>query len=366
MKFFNLTPLLRSLSNWLKGRPPKALSHTNKTYWDDNRPHTKPCIKNMNPSAQPYTPYHHTTSADQVKTPVMTDFVKYLTRRWLVTTGLNQFDDQPDSFRVWQSPFLNAIKGLDLSDSEELDLLTKWLGKESSQHVRRICQVHVNDPDAALRKEWDRLSKLYASPEAIEKALFKKLDKFPKISSKDHIKLRELGDLLMELQSAKEDGYLPGLSFLDTARDISPIVEKLQHALQEKWISKGSRFKDEHTKCLFPPFSFFAGFICYEADTRNEPSFALSSSSSPHVRDKPVYQTGRITVSVHKTDISPDPEHDMNISQKQVHKLGRSVFQTTENDNKLALSIVDTVFLKIMDWCTEMRKATGLLHCPSS
>lgn len=44
----------------------------------------------------------------------------------------------------------------------------------------------------------------------IENALFKRLDSFPRLDSKDNIKLRELGDLLMELLSAKEDEYLPG------------------------------------------------------------------------------------------------------------------------------------------------------------
>ncbi len=81
-------------------------------------------------------------------------------------------------------------------------------------YVKRICHVHVYYPEAALKKAWDTLCECYASPEVIEKALFKKLDEFPRISSKDWVKLRELGDLLMELQAAKEDGYLPGLASL--------------------------------------------------------------------------------------------------------------------------------------------------------
>ena len=60
----------------------------------------------------------------------------------------------------------------------------------------------------------------------MEKALFKRLDEFPRISTKDYWKLRDLGDLLMELQGAREEGYLTGLTYLDTARGIGPIVEK--------------------------------------------------------------------------------------------------------------------------------------------
>ena len=57
--------------------------------------------------------------------------------------------------------------------------------------------------------------------------MFQHLDNFPKNSAKDHLKLCELGDLLAEIQGAKENGYLTGLSFLDVSRGIGPIVDKL-------------------------------------------------------------------------------------------------------------------------------------------
>lgn len=41
---------------------------------------------------------------------------------------------------------------------------------------------------------------------AVEHALLKRLDDFPRISKKDARKLRELGDMLSELESAKLDG----------------------------------------------------------------------------------------------------------------------------------------------------------------
>ena len=169
------------------------------------------------------------------------DFAKYLARRELVTTGLTKFDDQPESFRAWKSSFVNAVQGLELTASEELDLLVKWLGKESSEQVKSIRAVHVTNPQAGLQLSWIRIQECYATPEVIENALFKRLDSFPRLMSKENIKLRELSDLLMELLSAKEDEYLPGLSYLDTAQGINPIVEKLPPNLQEKWISAGSR-----------------------------------------------------------------------------------------------------------------------------
>ena len=82
--------------------------------------------------------------------------------------------------------------------------------------------VHVTNPEAALQMSWRRLRECYATPEVIESALFKWLDNFLRLTSRENIKLRELSDLLMELLSAKDDGYLPGLSYLDTPWGINP------------------------------------------------------------------------------------------------------------------------------------------------
>lgn len=139
----------------------------------------------LNPAAKPYSPSHAPNSPNQDQEHPMMDFAKYLARRELVNTGLNKFDDRPESFRAWRSSFVNATGGLGLSAGEELDLLMKWLGKESAEHVKRMRQVHVNEPEAALRKAWDRLYECYAAPEVIENALFKKLDAFPRVASKD-------------------------------------------------------------------------------------------------------------------------------------------------------------------------------------
>lgn len=50
----------------------------------------------------------------------LTDFVRYLVRRELVTTGLLQFSDQPESYRVWRRSFQREH---DLTHSEDMDLL---------------------------------------------------------------------------------------------------------------------------------------------------------------------------------------------------------------------------------------------------
>ncbi|XP_047671761.1 uncharacterized protein LOC125145112 [Tachysurus fulvidraco] len=190
--------------------------------------------------------------------------------------------------------------------------MTKWLGKESSEMVKRIRSVHVSNPGLALHKAWERLHECYAAPEIIERSLFQRLDSFPRISVKDHIKLRELSDLLMEIQGAKEDGYLTGLSYLDTSRGIAPIVDKLPYGLQDKWVTSGSCYKEQNYG-RFPPFEYFCNFVCFEARKRNDPSFMHQSSTTTTAKpDRTIvksFQTNK-AITVHKTDVraaSDDP-----------------------------------------------------------
>uniref|UniRef100_A0A3P9DB02 NACHT domain-containing protein n=1 Tax=Maylandia zebra TaxID=106582 RepID=A0A3P9DB02_9CICH len=173
-------------------------------------------------------------SPDRVAPPLLPDgsaqvgdIARYLARRDLINAGLTKFDDCPENYWAWKSSFLNAISGLKLSPSEELDLLFKWLGHDSARHVKRIKTVHVCRPEVGLDKAWERLEECFGSPEIIEKTLFDRLTNFPKVSSKDPVKLRELSDLLQEVEAAKSEGYLPGLSYLDSAHGVAPIVDKL-------------------------------------------------------------------------------------------------------------------------------------------
>ena len=65
--------------------------------------------------------------------------------------------------------------------------------------------------------------------------MFQRLDNFPKISAKNHLKLRELGDLLAEIQGAKEDGYLTGLSYLAACYEVSAQTRGEMRRLEACW-----------------------------------------------------------------------------------------------------------------------------------
>lgn len=160
------------------------------------------------------------------------------------------------------SSFLAATRELNLSEQEKLNLLVKWLGPKSSAQAKGI--RHVNNPRAGGFMIWESLKEIYRSPEVIEGALLKRLDTFPPVSYKDSHRLRELGDLLKERESAWAEEFFPGLRFLDTARGMNPIVKKLPFSLQKHWITQGSKYKEDY-QVPFPPFNFFVDFVCSQA-----------------------------------------------------------------------------------------------------
>lgn len=266
------------------------------------------CVDQQNSAAtvrHASIPLSHVTSSRYTDAlPQPPDFSTYLIRREMVSSGLTQFDDRPENYWAWKSSFQSITHDLNLTHREELDLLTKWLGPESSTHAKRIRSVHVTSPAKAVQVVWQRLEDCYGSPEVIEYALLKRLEDFPRITNKEPRQLRELGDLLQELETAKGSGLTPGLAYLDTARGVNPIVEKLPYNLQERWITQGSRYKEEH-KVAFPPFRIFVKFICSQAKTRNDPSFLFSSSSCLNsVKLDRAVKLNKPSVFVKKTDVS--------------------------------------------------------------
>lgn len=111
----------------------------------------------------------------------------------------------------------------------------------------------------------------------------------------------------MELQADKDEGDLPGLSFLDTARGVNPIVHKLPFNLQEKWVSVGASYKWKY-HVSYPPFVCFVDIVSQEASIRNDPSFDFVShpDTAPRAEKTTVWKPNKHQeVSVHKAEVFP-------------------------------------------------------------
>lgn len=207
------------------------------------------------------------------------DLTRFLLKKDLLLSRLTAFNDKAECFRSWKASFRSVMSELEVSPSEELDLLVKFLGPESSCYAYSIRSTNTHDPAKGLSRLWERLFERFGCLEMIDAALRQKIENFPKLSAKDNTKLYELCDILCEIEAAKEDKQFEQmLSFYDSSAGILPIVRKLPHGIQEKWTTHAIKYKKQHN-VAFPPFKCFVEFIRETSRVKNNPSFLYETTS---------------------------------------------------------------------------------------
>ena len=130
-----------------------------------------------------------------------------LKKNGLLLSRLSHFNDKPESFAVWKASFKNIMKELSVTPFEDMDLLVKWLGPDSSKHALSIRSSNADNPSKGLQRIWDRMEERFGCPEMVEAALKNKLAGFRKLSNKDTKKVYDLSDMLSEIEAAKENKH---------------------------------------------------------------------------------------------------------------------------------------------------------------
>lgn len=267
--------------------------------------HTKPPhVGRLNSNAPDFVPHIAPDPSPQTgQIQLCREISKFLMRKDLLLSRLTKFDDRSEYFDAWRLSFKNIVYELELSSLEELELLGKWLGPESSKYAQSI-RVANADPDTACEKLWERLEDRYARPEMVEVALKQKLSNFPRLSNKDSKRLFDLADILAEIEAAKENPRLSAqFAYFDSSVGVNPIVSKLPYGIQEKWTAHASKYK-ARSEFVFPPFSVFVNFLQGIAKMKNDPSFIYDvPSESKASRDTKFRPSGASSVVVRKTDI---------------------------------------------------------------
>lgn len=229
------------------------------------------------------------------------DLCKFLLKKDLALSRLSTFNDKPETYQSWKTSFKQVMKEMDVSPSEEMDLLVKWLGVTSKTHAISIRSAFRKDPQKARQKVWERLDERYGTVESIHHSITKKLESFPKLSNKDTGKWYELVDLLAEIEALKQDGdYAAALSFFDSSIGLAPVLSKLPFNTQERWASKANTYKKQND-VAFPPFSVFLEFICDQAKIRNDPSLQPVVVDNAPKKDS----ENKKTVFSKKTEVPP-------------------------------------------------------------
>ncbi|XP_076084371.1 uncharacterized protein LOC143055113, partial [Mytilus galloprovincialis] len=238
------------------------------------------------------------------------EITRFLLRKDLLFSRLTSFNDRAESFHTWKASFKNVTDELQVSDSEQIDLLIKWLGPESAKHAISIRASNANNPTIGIQRLWKRLDKRYGAPEMLEASLRSKLDKFPTLTNKDNARLYELSDILSEIEYHKENPKLGCLlAYFDSPTGINPVIEKLPYGLQEKWITRASRYKSNHG-VAFPPFTELSAFISEISKIKNDPGLIFGSKVTPNTKGAAPRFTSypKTKVGTHKTAVEQQSE----------------------------------------------------------
>lgn len=288
------------------------------------RDHIPTNSPNLNPHAQPYVPSaHHSSPSVTDQGAQVTDVTRFLLRKDLLFSRLTNFNDRPESYSAWKHSFSCVVNELQVMDSEQMDLLIKYLGPESKKHAISIRTSNIFNIPRGLQRLWERLDERYGAPEHVEASIRSKLLSFPKLGNKDHQKLYDLSDILMEMQFLKEDPkYSAMLAYLDSSSGIRPIISKLPYSLQEKWTNRAVKYKKEHD-AVFPPFEVFVDFIKDISKVKNDPGFNYEPDTNSTDRFPAPKQTSytKNRVNVRKTGIDMTVPLEHCIIHKTKHSL---------------------------------------------
>lgn len=256
---------------------------------------------------------HIVASASHPAQNQLSEFTRFLLKKDLLMCRLKNVSDHPESYSAWKAKFKSVMKELKVSTEEEIYLMIKYLGPESSKHANSIKISNVNNPTRGLKRVWQRLDERYGSPEMMELALKQKLFSLPKLTNKDNKSLYELCDILSEVEAGKEDEkYAELLSYFDSSAGILPVLNKLPYSIQEKWTNHAVNYKKKQN-VTFPPFSVFVKFMRENSIVQNDLSFQYdglqpSTEKSPFARTKNFQVMTKKTISLQQVQEKPDKE----------------------------------------------------------
>ena len=127
---------------------------------------------------------------------------------------------------------------------------------------------------------------------------------------------------MSEIEAVKDNADSSSLlAYFDTSSGVLPNVNKLPHAIQEKWTTYAVNYKKKHN-VSFPPFSVFVEFVRDISRVKNDPSFQYETSAYVPT-EKVTHRTKNINVASKETVIDTDP----NIVECPIHHTRHSLNQ---------------------------------------
>lgn len=178
------------------------------------------------------------------------------------------FSGDPLKFIEWSTSFKALIERRCTNPADRLFYLQKYISGEARSVLEG--NFYRKDEDA-YNQAWEALNARYGHPFVIQRAYREKLNNWPKISSRDSVKLRQYSDFLTACSNAMP--HIKGLQVLNDCEENQRMLQKLPDWVTSRWNRHVTKQLQETHE--YPSFKEFAKFLAHEADVACNPVTSL-------------------------------------------------------------------------------------------
>ncbi|KAL1276825.1 hypothetical protein QQF64_036448 [Cirrhinus molitorella] len=182
----------------------------------------------------------------------------------LPTPEPSVFSGDPLKFLEWRTSFKALIERRCTNPADKLCYLQKYVSGEAQSVLEGS---FYRKDDEAYDQAWEALNARYGHPFVIQRAFREKLNNWPKIGSRESVKLRQFSDFLTACSNAMP--HIKGLQVLNDCEENQKMLQKLPDWLTSRW----NRHVTMQLKRLeeYPTFKDFANFVAQEAEIACNP-----------------------------------------------------------------------------------------------
>ena len=246
----------------------------------------------------------------------------------LPTPEPSVFYGDPLKFLEWRTSFKALIERRCIDPADRLFYLQKYLSGEARSVVEG--SFYRKDSEA-YNQAWEALNARYGHPFAIQCAYREKLNNWPKIGSRESVKLRQFSDFLTSCNNAMP--HIKGLQVLNDCEENRKMLQKLPDWLTSRWnrhVTKQLRQTEE-----YPNFKAFSDFIANEADIACNPVTSLQALRSPE--EKSQREVKRTKANAFSTNVKAH-ETDKSTTVMKTYTVAENSSKYSNGSKKVSMS----------------------------
>lgn len=234
------------------------------------------------------------------------------------------FSGDPLKFTEWSTSFRALIERRCSNPADRLFYLQKYIDGEARSALEGS---FFRKDEQAYQQAWEKLNSRYGHSFVVQRAFREKLNQWPKIGSKEYLKLREFSDFLQSCSDAMP--HVKGLQVLNDCEENQKMLVKLPVWITSRWNRYVTKQLDQAKE--YPSFKEFASFITEEARIACNPVSSLYALKP--TEEKPFREIKRSKANTFITNVkhSDAGNHAAKVSNADEMKLKDSNKQAKWN-----------------------------------